>query len=369
MQPNASQQKWKTYLERELAIVTPILDRLGFELETEQPHTGGERYLMQAVTTTSGKKLILLGRHKKDLQRVVIKATDDPAGMRELEHERECRQILTRINFAHQTFLSPEELFFGRQNGHLFSIQRFVDQESPFLSRPLKEQFALALEAFKTQESAHATTYGHIRLVSSVFRTMVSQDYLATFSYFKENILHSLPNVQELHELLDEASRRLETNRETIEQYCGFLTHTDFVPHNIRINHGNIYLLDHSSLRFGNKYEGWARFVNFMMLHNPQLADAMTEYVRLNRTPEESLSLKLMRTYRLGEIIWYYTNTLSKSSGNLRALNEERVRFWTRALRAVLRNEEIPAEFTDAYRAKRDALRSEDEKLRQKDLL
>ncbi|MFA6408217.1 MAG: hypothetical protein WCW36_01935 [Candidatus Paceibacterota bacterium] len=368
MQLHNTQQEWEKYCERELAIITPLLKKLGFELEDDQPHLGGERYLMQAVTTASGKKLILLGRRKINGQRVVIKATDDPAGMNELKHERECRQILARINFAYQTFHSPEELFFGRRNGHMFSIQRFIDQEIPFLSRPLAEQFALALESFKAQESAHATTYGHEKLVRNAFGTMSASDYLAAFAKFKEDILRKLPTKTATHELLDETSKQLEIDRETIEQYCGFLTHTDFVPHNIRINNGNIYLLDHSSLRFGNKYEGWARFVNFMTLHNPPLADAMSEYIRLNRTPEESLSLKLMRIYRLGEIIWYYANTIQRSSGNLRILNEERVHFWTQVLEAVLRDEKIPTEIVDNYRIRRDSLRSEDEKLRQKDL-
>ena len=47
-------KEWEEYKERELSALLPILDKLGFEIEKEQPHIGGERYLMQAVTTTSG---------------------------------------------------------------------------------------------------------------------------------------------------------------------------------------------------------------------------------------------------------------------------------------------------------------------------
>ena len=368
MSPSTAQQSWEKYREQELSKITPVLEKLGFELEQLQPHAGGERYLMQAVTTTSGKKLILLGRRKKDGMRVVIKTTNDTDGIRELEHERKCRRVLQEINFAYQVFHSPVELFFGERDGRLISIQQFIEQESPFLTRPTEEQFSLALRAFKAQEGAHATTYGHERLVRKTFGTMDAAKYLDTFAEFKKNILREIPNEMTLSDFLDEASKQLAEGRETIEQYCGFLTHTDFVPHNIRVRDEKIYLLDHSSLRFGNKYEGWARFVNFMTLYNPPLAEALIDYVRLNRTPEELLSLKLMRVYRLGEIIWYYTDTLKKCSGNLCLLNTERVRFWSEVLRSALAEESVPPEILKAYRRTRDALRSPEEKIRQKDL-
>lgn len=368
MSPDTAQQEWEIYRERELAAVTTLLKTLGFKPDLQQPHVGGERYLMRAITTTSGRKLILLGRRERDGQRVVIKVTSDPDGMRELEHERKCRRMLAEINFAYHIFRSPEELLFTRCNGYLISIQQFIDQERTFLSRPLKEQFTLALTAFKAQESAHATTYGHERLIRNSFGTTDAARYLTAFVEFRTNILRELPNETVVRSLLDEASKQLREGRDVVEQYCGFLTHTDFVPHNIRIHNEKIYLLDHSSLRFGNKYEGWARFVNFMVLYNPPLASALIDYVRLNRTTEELLSLKLMRVYRLGEIIWYYTNTLKKCSGNLCSLNKERIHFWAHVLAAVLHDEEISLEILNEYRHKRDTLRSEDEKLRQENL-
>lgn len=367
MPPDAAQKAWEAYREAELAMLRPALAALGYGLDREQPHTRGERYLMQAVTTASGKKLILLGERRSDRTRAVIKATADPAGMRELEHERACRRVLKEINFAYQVFHSPEELFFGARDGRLISIQKFIDQESPFLARPLKEQFALALTAFKAQEGAHATTYGHERLIGAVFGAMRQADYLRHFASFKANIERTAPGLVP-GELLAEAQKLLESRSMTIERYGNFLTHTDFVPHNIRVQNGKIYLLDHSSLRFGNKYEGWARFINFMTLYNPPLASALVEYVRLNRTPEEVLALRLMRVYRLGEIIWYYANTLDKCAGDLCALNTERVRFWTRVLEAVLGDRPLAPEVLEAYRRTRDRLRSAEEKLRQEDL-
>lgn len=363
-----NKQTWEEYKKRELAAILPILADLGFELEPEQPHLGGERYLMQAITTQSGKKLILLGRRVNDGRRVVIKATGEKAGKQEIEHEHKCRQVLQQINFAYQVFFSPEEILSTERDGYIISIQTFIEQECPFLERPLKEQFFLALNAFKAQEGTHATTYEHKRIARANFGSIDALGYLKTFADFKKNILAHPQNNAIMTQMLENAQKFLETNRETIEQYCGFLTHIDFVPHNIRIVDSTIYLLDHSSLRFGNKYEGWARFLNFMALYNQPLEKMLVQYVRDNRTPEESLSLKLMRVYRLGEIIWYYTNTLDKSSGDLRTLNQKRIEFWSQVLKAIINDAPVPEGIIEEYKRVRDSLRSEEEKHRQKGL-
>ena len=345
-----------------------MLEELGFELEDEQPHLVGERYLMQAITTDSGRKLILLGKRKHDGKRAVIKVTSDKNGIREIESERSYRRVLHEINFAYEIFLSPEDLLFIKKDHRAISVQAFIEQDSSFLKRPLPEQFSLALKAFKAQESAHASTYEHTQLIKKTFGAMNAEDYAKTFAGFVKNILAVFPDRDDLKKTLDEAQEFIDQNKETIEQYCGFLTHTDFVPHNFRIVKNDIYLLDYSSLRFGNKYEGWARFLNFMALYNPELEKALVEYVRLNRTPEELLSLKLMRVYRLGEIIWYYTRTLEKSSDDLLKLNAARVDFWTEVLKAQLADEQLDEKIREEYKTLRDSLRSEDEKKRQKDL-
>lgn len=361
------QRDWEEYRARELAALRPLLAELGFELEEEQPHTGGERYLMQAVTTAHGKKLVLIGRRTKDGKKVVIKATSDPAGIRELEFARESRRVLHRINFAYRVFRSPEEILFVKRGAHAISIHEFVVQEQGFLARPLAEQFALALKAFKAQEGAHATTYGHQRLIKKSFDRAASRDYIDSFRMFAASINAKVSD-PELQRLLERGEALLAEHRETIERYCGFLTHTDFVPHNFRIVGDDIYLLDHSSLRFGNKYEGWARFLNYMALYNPRLELALSEYVRANRTPEESEALKLMRIYRLGEIIWYYADKSEKSAGDLQILNRERIRFWTRVLEAVLNDAPLSAEVLESYTRLRDALRSPEELRRQEAL-
>lgn len=363
--PKDERARWEEYRSKQLAVVRGLLTELGFSLDDEQPHIGGERFLMQAVTTTSGRKLILLGKEARTDRRVVIKATDDPAGVRELGHERLCRTLLPDIDFAYSVFASPEEILFTRKQGYAISIQAFIGQERPFMERPIGEQFAIALRSFKAQEGAHATTYGHLRRIARTFGRRTVIEYLAAFKAFTQDIEVAFP---EMTNVLKDASVFLSDNALTIEQYGDFLTHTDFVPHNFRVAGEKIYLLDHSSLRFGNKYEGWARFVNFMELYNPPLAEALVSYVRDNRTPEESLSLKLMRIYRLGEIIWYYANTLDRSSGDLKELNRARIAWWSHVLECILQDRAPDEKVRRDYIALRDRLRSPEEKERQKGL-
>lgn len=360
-------EQWDAYCEGELKLLHPLLKKHGFSLCEKQPHIQGERYLQQAITTTSGRKLILYGKGE-DERKVVIKATRDLAGQTELRHERKCRQVLAKINFAGEVFHTPPEIAWISENGFLISIQAFIPQERTFLERPIEEQFSLALTAFKAQESAHATTYRHRRLIRGIYEFRDATTYLHNFSDFQKNIKKLLPDHRQLHDLIVTARSVLKDHAYTIEQYGGFLTHTDFVPHNLRIKDNTIYLLDHSSLTFGNKYEGWARFLNFMTLYHPPLVTALIHYVRDNRSPEESEALHLMRLYRLGELIYYYAKTLPSSVGDLRTLNTARIDFWSTVLSHELRRETVPKLTIEQYQNKRDALRSEDEKERQRGL-
>jgi hypothetical protein len=366
METNAKKH-WEDYCTHELTLLTPILNAHGITLDSEQKHLQGERYLQQAVTTASGRKLILTGI-LQDGTKVVIKATRDQGGMREIEHERNCRSILKDIDFAASTFLTPEELLHTRERGFLISVQRFIPQQKQFIEHTLEEQFYLALSAFKAQEGTHATTSKHIRRIRKAFDIRTAKTYLHAFQTFQANTAISLPSRDDLHTLFNQANTILNDNKKVIEQYTGFLTHTDFVPHNIRICEGHIYLLDHSSLTFGNKYEGWARFLNFMTLYNPPLTELLTEYVKDNRTTEESVALRMMRIYRLGEIIWYYTETLEKSEGDLRTLNEARITFWSTVLSHLLGNTPVPESVVEDYKRTRDSLRSDEEKKRQQGL-
>ncbi len=364
MESSNAKSEWEQYCHNELAVIAPIILRYGFTLDSVQPHLKGERYLMHAITTTSGRKLILLGTDAQK-KRVVIKASKEKDGIREINHERNCRNILAKVDFARDVFHTPEERAYIREGEHVISVQEFIEQECSFLERSTEEQFALALSSFKAQEGAHATTFKHHALIANTFGIRNANTYLNSFVSFKKNISESLPNETEIIEKLNDAFESLTAGENTIEQYCGFLTHTDFVPHNFRISGNTIYLLDHSSLTFGNKYEGWARFINFMTLYNPLLQRALESYVRDNRTKEEQDALRLMRIYRLGEIIWYYTQTLKKSAGTLLELNRARVYFWSDVLSCVLKRTEVPESIISAYTKKRDLLRSTDEKERQ----
>lgn len=360
MENKDGKQIWNDYIKDELLLLTPILKELDFELDEFQPHTIGERFLMQAMTTASGTKLILLGNRKSDGLRVIIKATRDRSGSKELEHERKSREIIQKIKFAYQVFFSPREILFIKKNGYTISISEFIEQECPFLERPIEEQFSFALKSFKAQESAHATTYEHKKMIRKVFECFDSQHYIKNFDNFKKTILD-----EKISKSLRDASILLKENEENLDQYSSFLTHTDFVPHNFRISGNDIYLLDHSSIRFGNKYEGWARFINFMALYNPKLEKILLDYVRNNRTEEEYLSLKLMRLYRLGEIISYYSLRLDQSTGDLNTLDKERIQFWGNVLMAVLEDKPLSSETLESYKQKRDSLRSHEEKQRQ----
>ncbi len=358
--------KWNTFCTEELSVLTPILTELGFTLEREQPHIGGERFLMQAVTTTSGRKLILMGTDTRGT-RVVIKATSDTSGMREIEHERTCRQVLKTIDFAAEAFHTPEEVLHTKVAGRLINIQKFIEQDSPFIERPLEEQFMFALRALKAQEGVHATTYKHRRSIAPIFGIRDARAYHRSLTTFVSNILSRDPSTTLMSDI-HEAQRIFECERLPVEQYTDFLTHTDFVPHNFRIQGGQMYLLDYSSLTFGNKYESWARFINFMELYNRPLRDALVTYVKENRATEELVSLRMMRVYRLTEIIWYYTETLEKSTDNLLLLNTARVDFWHKVLIAVLDDTSVPENVVKEYITTRDALRSDDEKKRQQGL-
>jgi hypothetical protein len=340
--------------KEELAKAAPTLSQMGYTLDDRQPHISGERALTGPIG--GGHKLLLLGKDAGG-RRVVIKISRDPKAIAEMKHERVCRDLLEQIRFASEVFNTPKELMFGKRGSYTVLVTEFIEQDAAFLERPVEEQFALALSAFRAQEGAHAATYEHARAVKSTFGEMRAQDYLAKLrEYARET-----PG-------LERALAFAEDNAGALEQYCGFLTHWDFMPQNIRVHGGRIYLLDHSSLRFGSKYEGWARFVNFMELYNPPLARALVQYVKDNRTPEESLALKVMRAYRLAELIRYYAGWLPRTADNLHALAQARIAFWKNVLDAVLDGKEPSPELVGEYVKTRDALRSEEEKERQKGL-
>jgi thiamine kinase-like enzyme len=268
------------------------------------------------------------------------------------------------MKFSYENFHSPKELHFIETEGYVLYVGEFIEQSSSFLERSLDEQFNFSFRALKAQEQTRATTANHIREVKNVFGTRTSEDYLLMIRGFLRKIAAS-GQFNEAYSLVKKVQLELELNQERIEQYCGFLTHTDFVPHNFRINDNTLYLLDFSSLRFGNKHESWARFLNFMTLYNPELELLLLKYVKENRSKEEIESLHLMRLFRLTELIAYYVGTLNRSTDTLHELNSTRINFWSAVLQAELTNTTVSSSVVETYKATRDRLRSADEKQRQ----
>lgn len=353
------QKKWQEYKDQELKNLEPIFDKLGFSLDNEQVHIGGERYV------SGDKKLVLLGKRISDNKRVVIKVSSDKAMVDEIKAEYNGRKILEKINFAYYIFLYPEEILFTEVEAYTIFVTEFIEQKQRFIDRSLKEQFFLALKSFEAQEAIQATTYEHAGLIKEHFGFFNSQDYLEKFDKYKQEVLAKTEDNDELDALLSQARTFLFENKNVIDLYSGFLVHWDFVPHNLRIADNEIYLLDHSSLRFGNKYESWARFVNFMALYNPDLELALQKYVGENRGEKQFLSLRLMRVFRLMELIWYYTNSLAIASGDLLTLNKKRIDLWTNVLSAVIGGKTVAAEILNEYKSLRDSLRDREEKKRQ----
>lgn len=366
MTPITNKTAWDTYLATELTSLAPILATYGFTLDATQPHTIGERFLMQAVTTVGGQKLILRGTDISG-NPVIIKATRDSVGKNEINHERLCRSLINELEFAYNVFAAPAELLHLETADFVINIQTYIEQDTTFLERSLQEQFTFALTAFKAQEHSRATTGGHVRHISKTFGYKTSTDYLTLGTQFMTDT-SVLPDTHSARTLIPSVIAQLQSNSQRIEQYCGFLTHTDFVPHNFRIKNDQLYLLDFSAIRFGNKHEGWARFLNFMTLYNPELENALLVYVENNRAAEERESLQLMRLFRLIELITYYTKTLNRSENELLTLNTSRIQFWTDVLAAELQNTRVPREVVSIYQTTRDTLRSDEEKRRQQGL-
>ncbi|MEN9920429.1 MAG: hypothetical protein RL538_322 [Candidatus Parcubacteria bacterium] len=364
---STEQQRWAEYLENELPKVTALLTEHNIAIDDHQPHIKGERFLIQSLTTIGGRKMILIGTDGTTGKKVVIKAASDYDGKQELSHERMCRTLLHDMSFSYESFHSPKELLFTETKQYTLYVGEFIEQASSFLERPLEEQFDFALRALKAQEQTRATTATHLNEIQRVFGTRNSQDYLLMMQGFIHTTKEKGGSAG-ITSLLEKTAKTLETNKDRIDQYSNFLTHIDFVPHNFRIRDNTLYLLDFSSLRFGNKHESWARFLNFMTLYNRELEQLLITYVEQNRSFEERESLQLLRTFRLSELITYYTNTLSRSEGNLRELNEARITFWSDVLAAEQNNERVATSIVEAYKAKRDSLRSSDEKMRQEGL-
>ena len=349
---------WICYRDTELAALQPLLVELGITLEDEQVHLGGERYL------TAGRKLVLVGRRSKDNLRVIVKASSHPSGVAEIERELRYRRVLEQLNFAYHVFMSPP-IILDANRGHLrILVTEFIEQTSTFLARPLQEQFFLVLKAFEGLEGVHATTFGHRHDVQRALGLWTTRSYRDDLADHRQE-LQRLGGDAMMDSYIVRADKQLEQHRELVDRYASFLTHWDLVPHNFRVRGHDLYLLDHSALRFGCRYDGWARFINFMALYNPELERALVAYVADNRGSDHAQALKTMRLYRLAELIWHYRKTLALAEDNLRILNNSRIAFWAQVFDAVEADGSLAEATLQAYRVERDALRDPTEQRRQ----
>ena len=248
----------------------------------------------------------------------------------------------------------------------MFWVIELIEQKKVFVEHSAEEQFFLILRAFESQEAFHATTFEHMRQVASVFPIFDAQKYLKEFQNFKATISANYHH-EEIQRTLEAADNLLHKYQKEIGMFCGYLVHTDFVPHNFRIKDNDVYMLDCSAILFGNKYEGWARFLNYMIIHNPALEQMLIKYIKDNRDVADYTNLRLMRIYKIGFLLQYYIVALDKTSGDLRKLTEERINFWHENLKAIVAGKQTDPKIISDYKKERDILRSEEEKKRQRE--
>lgn len=358
-----TKEDWDAYTQYELKKALPIINGLGFTIDKEQVHIGGERHLM------SGLKLVLTGQNIKDKNKVIIKFSSKNEGKIEIEHEHKTRKVISNLNFSYRKFLLTEEVLFEKKDDYTISVVSYISQKKKFFDHDLKDQFFLSLRALETQEGTHITTYSHIKEIKKTFGIMTADKYIEDFKTFLYDIQSNNIKNKELEKTLSKALEFLADHKKIIDKYCNFFTHSDFVPHNIRVVDHDIYLLDHTSVHFGNKYESWARFINYMVIYNPELEEALTEYVKKNRDKEEYLALRLMRIYKLGFLLKFHVTSFIKTSGDIHILSKIRIDFWTNILNSILLDKPISKETVKKYKLSRDSLRSVEEKRRQDNLL
>ena len=350
-----------------MSFFLPILNNLGFKVYEDQPHTKGERGAFRA------KKIILLGERIADKFKVVIKCARYEEGREEILQEKKARENLKKVDFAYHEFLEPIEILFINNENYLVQITEFIIEEKKFLDRDPKDQFEIAYRSFVTQEGIHAVTAKHNKIIKKLFNTFDFETYQKNLFNYKNIILEFVSNA-EFTDLLNNSEDLFLQNKYRIQQYSGFLTHTDFVPHNFRVRNENgierVYLLDHSAIIIGNKHDGWARFLNFCVLHSPIIEKWFVEYFLINRSGEENESLKLMRIYRLFELVAHHATIYKKSNeaenNELKELSKKRVYFWLKLLKAVYEDRELEKVIIEDYKNNRDLLRSKSEKERQK---
>lgn len=348
--------------------VVLILAKAGFALDNEnnQVHIGDERTLI------SRDKLVLKGRCISDASRVIIKASASVAGIREIERERTCRRCLAEINcnFQPPIFSYPEELGFLQEEGLCISVIKYIDQDIRFLNRTLEEKLNLSLSAFYIQEKVTVGVVKNLIGIVDRLGIVTENAYLREFEACLGDALIYSPQ-----------NRILRLNRERavfffrdrlcyVRGHQGFLVHADFVPNNFRVVGSKISYLDLGAFQFGNRYESWARYLNWMMVWDYQLEGALIKYFDENRGQEDYMCLSAMRALKMGFLIGVYSKHLSELQDDARlyALQSGRLNFWTLALVALIHGNHVPERTALEFAKFQESLRSERERRRQMEM-
>ncbi len=330
---------------------------LGITLDPTQLNIGGERELM------SPDKMVLTGVRNTQGDRVILKCSNGASGTKEIVAEHTIRETLKHFSFSEKKILMPEEFFYGVIDGYQVSVTAFIEQEKVFTEYDLEEQFSMSVSALQAQESLHIDTQDKSDVIGDVFTPHTPLFYIENYSELQKNILGVMPQSETI---LTAGYTFLTENLPTLKTFDRYLIHSDFVPHNFRIHDKELYVLDFVSFRLANKYESWARFINFMEIHSPLLVPKLFLYVKSNRGADEYHALRLMRTYKTCFILNYYADILKNTEGDLRELTEARLVFWLAVLDSVIRDTDLSEETRQQYYEIRDRLRTDAEKARQR---
>ena len=331
--------------------------RVGIVLDATQLNIGGERDFL------SPNKFVLSGTHQKTGARAILKCAKHPDGIAEIAHEHKIMRALKTLPFSTEELIAPTETFYGTVGSYTVSVTDFIEQQKVYTDFSIEEQFFMAIHALESQETFHATTREHQGWVRDLFTAHTPAFYINDFKKMATDISRVWPDAKEV---LEKGALFLEENRPTLDVFDRYLIHFDLVPHNFRINNRQLYLLDFVSFRLGNKYESWARFINFMEIHNPALVPYMLEYVKADRGAAEYLSLRLMRVYKATFLLNYHKGVYEHAESNLKQLAEARLTFWTHVTHAILEDKLVDTKVLETYYEKRAALRTEEEKERQR---
>ena len=350
--------RYTEQIKKQVKKTSALLEKLGFVVAEKQLHIFGEREVL------SQEKLVLEAFDAQN-KKVMVKCSNTKAGIREIKKEKKIRDSLTTVSYSNDSIALPREVFYGSKNGYLFFITEFIPQDKIFVEHSLKEQFFMAMTLFERQESFHATTSEHLRSVQRTCSIFKKDTYIQNILFFYKK-LQTYKNITVQNELKRGFDFFIK-NADIIDTYCGYLIHEDIVPHNFRIKNNQLYILDYSSLQYAHKYESWARFLNYMVIHNPSLEQMIKKYLRTKRSEREYRSLQVMRIYKLFQLLFFYNNLLAKVDGNLLKLTKIRIAFWAGLIKHVIADTDMPKGVLRDYKAKRDRLRTSGEKERQRE--